>query len=559
MTEADTDTGVEPGSDAAPEPWYLRLVSAHPAATVLLVGLLVAFPLLVFVFGTTQWFFLDDWDFVSARHATNLGDLLRPHNENLSTIPILVYRAVFSLVRLHSYWPYQVGVVAAHLAVVALLWVVMRRSGVNQWMATLVAGLLILFGSGYQDIIWAFQIGFTGSLAFGLGQLLLADHDGPIDRRDAMALGLGLCALLCSGVGVTMVVVVGVACLARRGWRAAALQCVPLGVGYLIWNALAHPDGPVNPFHRSQAYVAGQVARWDLSAVRWSLVDLAHWSALAVVLAIGLVVGLALAWIPLGRQIRRRQSLVIGCLVGVVVFASISGIGRWFFGTNFSRSSRYVYLTVALLLPALAVAADALVRRWRWSAPLVALSLLAGVPANINAFDRADEAPGYASWAPARYAALAQSPLVSTVPGSLQPDPAGSPSLTAGWLSQAGRHGWMPSVAVPAADAAAADMQLSLLQVKRPWPDDAQCRAVAQGVDLELHRGSSLWQPAPPGTRPVLLPSFTVQSIAADGRPGASITLHPGFGNVVLVEADLKARIRAVPGSSIFPLSLCHS
>ena len=63
---------------------------------------------------------------------------------------------------------------------------------------------------------------------FGLVQLLLADHEGPIDRRDWLALLAGLAALMCSGVAIAMVLVVGIAMLLRRGWRIALLQTVPL-------------------------------------------------------------------------------------------------------------------------------------------------------------------------------------------------------------------------------------------------------------------------------------------------------------------------------------------
>ena len=96
----------------------------------------------------------------------------------------------------------------------------MRRAGVGPWIASAAAALFMLFGAGDENIVWAFQMGFVGSLVFGLTQLLLADHDGPIARRDWLALLAGLAGLLCSGVGVTMVVVVGLATLARRGWRA---------------------------------------------------------------------------------------------------------------------------------------------------------------------------------------------------------------------------------------------------------------------------------------------------------------------------------------------------
>ena len=62
----------------------------------------------------------------------------------------------------------------------------------------------------YGDIVFAFQIGFDGSLVCGLAHLILADHDGPFDRRDAAGLAFGVLGLLCSGVAVTMTIVVSV-------------------------------------------------------------------------------------------------------------------------------------------------------------------------------------------------------------------------------------------------------------------------------------------------------------------------------------------------------------
>ncbi len=65
-----------------------------------------------------------------------IGDLLRPHNEHISVLPILVYRALWHLFGLHSYDPYQLCVIALHLTAAVLLRAVMRRSGVNPWIAT---------------------------------------------------------------------------------------------------------------------------------------------------------------------------------------------------------------------------------------------------------------------------------------------------------------------------------------------------------------------------------------------------------------------------------------
>src|SRR5205085_12586284 len=83
--------------------------------------------------------------------------------------------------------------------------------------------------------IWGFQIGFTGSLVAGLAHLLMSDHDGPFDRRDLLGLGFGLVGLMCSGVSLTMVGVVGLAVLVRRGWKMAALHTLPLAAVFGAW------------------------------------------------------------------------------------------------------------------------------------------------------------------------------------------------------------------------------------------------------------------------------------------------------------------------------------
>src|SRR4029078_6788207 len=98
--------------------------------------------------------------------------------------------------------PYQAVLVALHLTAATLLRRIMRRAGVGPWIASAAALLFLCLGSGRQNIVWAFQIGFVGSLVFGLAHLILADHDGPLDRRDWFGIAFGLLGLLRSGVAV---------------------------------------------------------------------------------------------------------------------------------------------------------------------------------------------------------------------------------------------------------------------------------------------------------------------------------------------------------------------
>jgi hypothetical protein len=86
-----------------------------------------------------------------------------------------------------QYTPYLVVLLVLHLTAPARLRMVMRRSGVDAWLATLTASVFVYLGAGAQDILSASQMTVVGSIVFGLTDLLLADHDGPLDRRDALA------------------------------------------------------------------------------------------------------------------------------------------------------------------------------------------------------------------------------------------------------------------------------------------------------------------------------------------------------------------------------------
>ena len=73
--------------------------------------------------------------------------------------------------------------------------------------------MFVLFGAGEEGILFAAHIGFVGALVLGLTQLLLADHDGSLDRRDYLGLLAGFAGVMCSGVAVSMTNVVGLAML----------------------------------------------------------------------------------------------------------------------------------------------------------------------------------------------------------------------------------------------------------------------------------------------------------------------------------------------------------
>lgn len=328
----------------------LRLPARVDIATVVHVLTLLAAAGFLFWLNRGQWFASDDFDFVASRGV--VGDpqlgLFVPHNEHWSTVPILVWRAIFSLVGLRSYTPYIALVVLIHLGIAHLLWRTARATGAAAWPATALAGLFLVLGAGYENLLWAFQSAFLGSVLLGLVQvrLVTAGDDPRIGRRDLLGVLAAVAAVATSGVGVTMVAVAGLAALLRRGWRAAAVAVGPAAVVYLLWLALAGRSG------LGVAPVTTEV--WRLPGYIWAGMVAALAGVVGARLVAGLLaVVLLVACVWWVRTDRVRSAAAVALAAGPVVFFAITGLGRLSVYPD-PDSSRYVYIGAALLLPVLA-------------------------------------------------------------------------------------------------------------------------------------------------------------------------------------------------------------
>jgi len=462
----DTEPLEEGSSERSASHWGVQ----RNAVVLFVAAEVVAFPLLL-VWGRRGWFTQDDWDFLSARTAGNVADLFRAHFQHWTTLPVLVYRLMWVLFGMRSYTPYQALVIALHLIAAALVLWVMRRANVRPWLATLVAMVFLFFGSGAENILVAFQITFTGALVFGLTQLLLADHDGPIGRRDWLGLLAGFAGLACSGVAVTMTIIVGLAVLfrrGRRGWRAALFHTGPLAVAYALWSKFA-PKGQSAQNYRS--YSPTQIGKFVLVGIEATFARLGQVPGIGVALGMVLIVGLV---VTLGTRGRRAPLGALGppiaLLAGGVVFLIVTGIARAGqsvllaqlagTGPDRARDSRYVYLVAAMVLPALAVAADALIRRWRQLAIPIFVLFLIGVPANIHTLATCAPVKGTGRCSPSslppfanaaltreQILAVAHLPFANQLRNSKIPVPISRlvpEGLTFGWLLDGAASGKIP-------------------------------------------------------------------------------------------------------------------
>src|SRR5690242_19363531 len=111
----------------------LRTAGEDPRLPALLLGLLsLAAFVLILVLGRHATFFFDEWDFVLGRQGHSADVFLKPHNEHISVIPVLVYKAFFETVGLEHHWPYLAVLALMHVAVAACGFVLARRR-VGPW------------------------------------------------------------------------------------------------------------------------------------------------------------------------------------------------------------------------------------------------------------------------------------------------------------------------------------------------------------------------------------------------------------------------------------------
>ncbi len=313
------------------------------------------------------WFFADEWDFIVDRgfHHPALS-IWAPHNEHWVTLPIVLWRLLYTLFGIHHYWPYVVPLVAVHLLTCHFIYRLARDDVTSSTVAALGVVPFVFFGPGAENLGTAFQITFVGPLALGLGALLLVRHPHIGAWRMAAASALTLGSLMCSAVGVAMLVAVAVAALLRCGVRVmAAIVAVPL-VAYLLWYERYGHSG-IKADHITPSAILG-VPAFVLTSISDSLGQAVGLEGAGAAIAVGLAAFICVTWSSLLRQPER-----VGMLSAVVVFLVITALARAQGGD--APASRYVYVIICLLLPVL-LAAVGRATAFRAGPPLLVIAAL---------------------------------------------------------------------------------------------------------------------------------------------------------------------------------------
>ena len=283
----------------------------------------------------------DDYDFLLAREGLSVHTLLEPHNENLSTVGILLYRGIFAVVGISTAVPY-IALLFLSLWACAVLSYVFVRGALGPWIALIAPLLLVTLGPAAEALLWPFESTLLGALAFWLGAMLLIERAKP--RTDAIG-----CALLILGIGsqslaVALLPATAVALVLwtgwRKVWRRAWIVALPL-VLYLAWYVIYQPH-----LERHLAKVPGCIVNSFVATVG-DLSGVGN-SSYGVPLAAALITAVCVRCLYLRRVPPTTVYVGVGLLMIWVAAGLAEGPGRA------PSQSRYQFHDSLLLMLALA-------------------------------------------------------------------------------------------------------------------------------------------------------------------------------------------------------------
>jgi len=325
-----------------------------PLATTLLIVLIGSVFLLLQA--RHLWFLGDDWDFLLGRDLSEnpVSDAMRPHNEHWSTVPVVIFRSMFTIFGLEHYLAFALLPILAHAAVCVLLYLLLQRCGIRPWTAVAVVGVMVFLGAGAENMLWDFQVGMLGSAVFGLAALLLSMRGG--HRAVAMTWSLSVLSLMSSGTALPMLAWLGAFTLLHNRLRAALVLTLPPAMAYAGWYIAWGR-------HHLVTYIAPTPLE-DVVPLAWSGLS-ATWSSMSGIAGAGSAILLALIAAALvlpaaGSGVRALAvSGVLAALAAFLAFAHSRGS----LGLEQVSSSRYLYFGALMTLPALAALLDSLVER----------------------------------------------------------------------------------------------------------------------------------------------------------------------------------------------------
>ena len=301
---------------------------------------------LILVLGRGSTFFFDEQDYLVGRSLGDPASWLRPHNEHIVVLHVIAYRLIVELFGTGSYLPFMLALMATHV-LVALGVYRLVRDAVGPHLALAFATITLLLGTAFENLYWAFQMGFVGATALGIWSLVAIQAG-----KNRLALALLTAGILTQAVALWWCVAAAV--LSRRWYM--LLPAIAYGT-WLLASGQSNPAPGV-------VVLAGFVTEGLLRLVLCTF-------------------GLAIPIVAFGiwhRGARHLPPLTLAAGYGLLAMFVILGFGRAAtFGEMGGTAPRYIGAAAPLLL----IGSAGMFRTdpsARWSAAVVAGSMVVNVP-----------------------------------------------------------------------------------------------------------------------------------------------------------------------------------
>jgi len=322
----------------------------HKAPILVLAIAVVVSAVLLISIDSHLTFITDDWVLLVKRQGWGAPYFLKPFHGNILVAPALVYKLIREIFGMGSATPYYVVAILTFVTSAVLLFVYLRRR-LGDWFALCAAILVLFLGAAFEDLLFAFQIGYFASVAAGLGMLIALDRED--DHGDRLACLLLVVSIAFSSVGLAFAAgaVLDLILGRRPRRRRAYVALIPIalyGLWWLGWGhtAQSHLSGHNlvdTPKFVFKAAAAGVTSLLGLATGDGSEQSQPHliWGKLI------LIVGLLLLGWQFVRERKISRGLAVALAIGLAFWIA-AGVNR-----NLDRlptSSRYQYPSAVFLL-----------------------------------------------------------------------------------------------------------------------------------------------------------------------------------------------------------------
>lgn len=205
----------------------------------ILIPYLFLYALYIIFIGRNQWFFYDDFDFVSNNRISGsyISALLMPHNEHTALLPFVLFRLIYMVFGLSSYIPYFVINIIVLTITFYVLYLFARSLKISSRIAFFGIVFLSFTPAYYENIFWAFQVGLSLSTCFGFMSLGLISASNRFKKYNKiLVFGSLMISVFSSSLGLIFIVMSIILILLNRSWRSYIASVVLPLIIWILWS-----------------------------------------------------------------------------------------------------------------------------------------------------------------------------------------------------------------------------------------------------------------------------------------------------------------------------------